>query len=103
MRRILRNAASVSLEDYTSVLMRRLDSGSFIQTCLRGRSVRQTRAPSIYCGGDCGLPPTGGCPAGTLGGVGAPPILKFLNASETMGSDPAGAPIAGDFDGSSGG
>jgi hypothetical protein len=35
MRRILRNAATVSLEDYTSVLMRRLDSRSFIQACLR--------------------------------------------------------------------
>lgn len=31
MRRILRNAASVSLEDYTSVLMRLVGSGFFLQ------------------------------------------------------------------------
>jgi hypothetical protein len=31
MRRILRNAASVSLEDYTSILKRLVGSGSFFQ------------------------------------------------------------------------
>src|ERR1700730_1105094 len=76
--------------------------GSFSEPAYRRRPVRQM-GKSSYCGADCGLAPTGGCPAGRLGGVGAPPILKFLSASETMGSDPAGAPIAGDFDGSSGG
>ena len=103
MRRILRNAASVSLEDYTSVLKRLAGSGFFFRTSLRGRSARQTRAPSIYCGAACGFPPMGGCPGGTLGVVEAPPILKFLSASDTIESDPVGAPIAGDFDGSSGG
>ncbi len=60
-------------------------------------------AQSGYRGVDCGLPVTGGCPGGRLGDAGVPPILKFLTASDTTGSDPAGVPIAGDCDESSDG
>ena len=95
--------ASVSLEDYTSVLEQLEGSGSFFQDLFTRTRYAPDVGATVYCGVDCGLPPMGGCPGGTLGGAPAPPILKFLSASETMGSDPAGAPIAGDFDGSSGG